>query len=322
MEAFSLPTPQSTASSATPALPQSRVLPSQTPLQRRFQTLLEGARERWIYAIYWESSYDHSSAASLLCWGDGYYNFQDINRTARKTTSSAEQTQRKNFLRLLYSLIYGSSASVDDCDEDVTDPEWFFLMSMDQTFVNGSGLVGQTFFKSSPVWITGSDRLTEMACQRARQLQESGFQTVVCIPCPNGVVELASTEVILPNPDLMIKARDLIYFNCSVAYLTSSEIIQPRNLEVKKRKVIQNVRGSCYRKVLTRALIAHFRIPTTILAPREFIMYIVLINDTEQSGSSSSSSLANQWIIACSSRFSCGRIRQLPGGCLRLCGSK
>ncbi|KHM99168.1 Transcription factor MYC2 [Glycine soja] len=40
-----------------------------------------------------------------------------------------------------------------------------------------------------------------------------GLQTLVCIPSANGVVELASTEVIFQNPDLMNKVRDLFNFN-------------------------------------------------------------------------------------------------------------
>ncbi|KAK7377240.1 hypothetical protein VNO80_02662 [Phaseolus coccineus] len=247
MAASRPPTPQSTASSIIPLLRRFQFLPDQTPLQRRFQTLLKGARERWMYAIYWL----YSPADSLLCWGDGYYNG---NGKAQKTTSPTEQAQRKSVFRLLSSLMSGPSATHDDCDQDVTDPEWFFLLSMSHTFVNGSGLLGQAFSNFIPIWLTGPDRFpepacqrarqlqdfgllywltgpdqfSELTCQRARQLQDSGLQSMVCIPCPNGVVELASAEVVLPNLDLVIKVRDLINFNGPVADLTFAEIIRPR----------------------------------------------------------------------------------------------
>ncbi|TKY58559.1 Transcription factor MYC2 [Spatholobus suberectus] len=217
-----LPTPQSAASTTTPGPdtsrpppPQSQSLLNQETLQQRLQTLIEGARESWTYAIFWQSSYDYSSGASLLGWGDGYYKGEEDKGKGKapKTMSSAEQDHRKKVLRELHSLISGPSASVDDVDEEVTDTEWFFLVSMTQSFVNGSGLPGQAFFSSSPVWVTGVDRLSESACERARQGQVFGLQTLVCIPSANGVVELASTELIFQNPDLMNKVRDLFNFN-------------------------------------------------------------------------------------------------------------
>jgi len=214
-------TPQSTASSIIPLLPQSQFLPDQAFLQRRLQMIFECARERWMYAIYWV----YSPADSLLRWGDGSYNG---NGKPQKTTWPTEQAQRKSVLKLLNSLISGPSATHDDCDEDVTDPEWLFLLSTTYTFVNGSGVLGQAFLDSNPVWLTGSAQLSESACQRAWQLQQFGLQTMVCIPCPNGVVELASSEVLLPNPVLVIKVRALINLNGPVANLTSAEIIRPR----------------------------------------------------------------------------------------------
>ncbi|KAL9330877.1 hypothetical protein ACSQ67_000487 [Phaseolus vulgaris] len=186
MAASRPPTPQSTASSIIPLLHQSQFLPDLATLQRRLQMIFEGARERWVYAIYWR----YSPTDSLFCWGP--------------------------------------SATHNYCDQDVTDPEWLFLLSPSHTFVNGSGVLGQAFFHPRTVWLTGSAQLSESACQRARQLQQSGLQTMVCIPCPNGVVELASSEVVLPNPDFVIKVRDLFNFNDPVADLTSAEIIPPR----------------------------------------------------------------------------------------------
>ncbi|KAE8713770.1 Transcription factor MYC4 [Hibiscus syriacus] len=169
---------------------------NQDSLQRRLQALLEGARNCWTYAIFWQSSYDYSGTASLG-WGDG--------RGAR---------HRKRVLRELNSLISGSTVTADDgVDEEVTDTEWFFLVSMTQSFVNGSGLPGQAFFNSSPVWVVGSDRLAGSTCERARQGQVFGLQTMVCIPSANGVVELASTELINESSDLIKKVRALFNFN-------------------------------------------------------------------------------------------------------------
>ncbi|KAG7952502.1 hypothetical protein I3843_12G063100 [Carya illinoinensis] len=213
--------PQSSASDTgdpTKVLAQSQpsVGPfNQETLQQRLLALIDGAHESWTYAIFWQSSYDYSGA-SLLGWGDGYYKGDDDKSKGKaKTTSSvADQEHRKKVLRELNSLISGSAvSSADDAvDEEVTDTEWFFLVSMTQSFVNGSGLPGQAFFNSSPVWVSGSDRLSAWPCERTRQGQVFGLQTMVCIPSANGVVELGSTELIFQSSDLMNKVRFLFNF--------------------------------------------------------------------------------------------------------------
>ncbi|GMJ16069.1 JASMONATE INSENSITIVE 1 [Hibiscus trionum] len=221
------PMPQSSASTSTPAAAvgpdpsrsslaaQSHPL-NQDTLQQRLQALLEGARNCWTYAIFWQSSYDYSGTAALG-WGDGYYKGEeDKGKTKLKASLSTveEQEHRKRVLRELNSLISGSTATTDDAvDEEVTDTEWFFLVSMTQSFASGSGLPGQAFFNSSPVWVVGSDRLAGLTCERARQGQVFGLQTMVCIPLANGVVELGSTELITQSSDLMNKVRALFNFN-------------------------------------------------------------------------------------------------------------
>ncbi|XP_031248750.1 transcription factor MYC2-like [Pistacia vera] len=212
------PPSQSSASTPDPSkthLPSSSQPFNQETLQQRLQQLIEGARESWTYAIFWQSSCDYSGA-SLLGWGDGYYKGEgDKGKAKLKTSSAVEQEHRKKVLRELNSLISGSMAPTDDSvDEEVTDTEWFFLVSMTQSFfVNGGGLPGQAFFSSSPIWVCGPERLMNSGCERARQGQVFGLQTMVCIPLANGVVEVGSTEVIVQNSDLMNKVRFLFNFN-------------------------------------------------------------------------------------------------------------
>ncbi|KAF5460317.1 hypothetical protein F2P56_020196 [Juglans regia] len=213
--------PQSSASNTDdPSKAIAQSLPSVAPfnqetLQQRLLALIEGAHESWTYAIFWQSSYDYSGA-SLLGWGDGYYKGDDDKSKgkAKSTSSVADQEHRKKVLRELNSLISGSAVSSadDTIDEEVTDTEWFFLVSMTQSFVNGSGLAGQAFFNSSPVWVSGADRLSAWPCERTRQGQVFGLQTMVCIPSANGVVELGSTALIFQSSDLMNKVRVLFNF--------------------------------------------------------------------------------------------------------------
>ncbi|KAG6792021.1 hypothetical protein POTOM_001158 [Populus tomentosa] len=213
------PPPQSSASTSTPsaaAQPSERTMLNQETLQQRLQTLIEGACEGWTYAIFWQSSYDYSGA-SVLGWGDGYYKGEEDKgkaRTRNSASSAVEQEHRKTVLRKLNSLIAGPNSVTDDAiDEEVTDTEWFFLVSMTQSFVNGSGLPGQALFNGSPVWVAGSERLGASPCERARQGQVFGLKTLVCIPSASGVVELGSTELIFQSSDLMNKVRVLFDFN-------------------------------------------------------------------------------------------------------------
>ncbi|XP_065877463.1 transcription factor MYC2-like [Euphorbia lathyris] len=216
------PPPQSAASTSTPAPPdpakaQSHSLFNQENLQNRLQGVIEGGTYGcWTYAIYWQSSYDFSGTA-VLGWGDGYYKGEEgkaKNKSKGSGSSPAEQEHRKKVLRELNSLISGSSTVTDDAvDEEVTDTEWFFLVSMTQSFVNGAGMPGQAFFNANPVWVSGFDRLAASPCERARQAQVFGLQTLVCIPSTSGVVELGSTELIHQSSDLLDRVKSLFSFN-------------------------------------------------------------------------------------------------------------
>lgn len=200
-----------------PQPPQSTTGFSQDTLQQRLQALIEGATETWTYAIFWQPSYDYSGTS--LGWGDGYYKGEEDKTKAKsktKATSPAEQEHRRKVLRELNSLISGNPTPDDSAvDEEVTDTEWFFLVSMTQSFVNGSGLPGQTYFNSTPVWLTGGENLAVSPFERAREGQELGLQTLACIPSANGVLELGSTELIYQNNDLMNKVKMLFNFNNS-----------------------------------------------------------------------------------------------------------
>nr|AKO62850.1 MYC2 transcription factor [Artemisia annua] len=190
---------------------------NQDTLQQRLQGLIDNARESWTYAIFWQSSGVDYTAPSVLGWGDGYYK-GEVNKpkTVESVTSLAEQEHRKKVLRELNSLISGSHSQENETiDEEVTDTEWFFLISMTQSFVNGHGLPGQAMFSNQPVWITGRDRLSVSHCERARQGQVFGIQTIVCLPSSNGVVELGSTELIFQSLDLINQVKVLFNFGNS-----------------------------------------------------------------------------------------------------------
>ncbi|KAG5592590.1 hypothetical protein H5410_043104 [Solanum commersonii] len=228
------PLSSSTSVSAAAAVDASKSMPffNQETLQQRLQALIDGARETWTYAIFWQSSVVDFSSPSVLGWGDGYYKGEEDKAKRKLAVSSpayiAEQEHRKKVLRELNSLISGAPAGTDDAvDEEVTDTEWFFLISMTQSFVNGSGLPGQALYSSSPIWVAGTEKLAASHCERVRQAQGFGLQTIVCIPSANGVVELGSTELIVQSSDLMNKVR--VLFNFSNDLGSGSWAVQPES---------------------------------------------------------------------------------------------
>ncbi|URD78200.1 hypothetical protein MUK42_06946 [Musa troglodytarum] len=201
----------------TPSPPPSAFFNQET-LQQRLQALIDGARESWTYGIFWQSSVDAATGTSFLGWGDGYYKGCEEDKRkqrAASTASAADQDHRKRVLRELNSLISGGVSLAPDeiVEEEVTDTEWFFLVSMTQSFVNGAGLPGQALYAGAPSWIQGAGRLAAASCERARQAQLFGIQTMVCAPVGSGVLELGSTDTILYSLDLMAKIRVLFNFS-------------------------------------------------------------------------------------------------------------
>ncbi|GAA0185056.1 hypothetical protein LIER_32344 [Lithospermum erythrorhizon] len=173
---------------------------NQETLQHRLQALIEGVQERWTYAIFWQSS-----ESMVLGWGDGYYKREEEkgrHKIASKTpVSLADQEHRNKVLRELNSLISGLESSPDEAvDEEVTDSKWFFLVSMTQSFVGGSGLPGRACFSLSLILVARAERLACSSCERAKQACSLGLQTMVLIPSANGVAELGSTELIFQIP--------------------------------------------------------------------------------------------------------------------------
>uniref|UniRef100_A0A0D6R098 BHLH domain-containing protein n=1 Tax=Araucaria cunninghamii TaxID=56994 RepID=A0A0D6R098_ARACU len=214
------------------AAPLTAPLPSlnQDTLQQRLQALVEGAAESWTYAIFWQTSSD-AEGSMVLGWGDGYYKGprDDDPRPSKRPLDAnshnldgADQELRKKVLRDLHALVspeFGDSAAAEipgagdaTMDGEVTDAEWFYVVSMMQSFVNGSGVPGQAFFTAVPIWIIGAERLQSYNCDRARQAQQFGIQTMVCIPSPNGVVELGSMDQIPQNWSLMQQAKTSFTF--------------------------------------------------------------------------------------------------------------
>ncbi|KAL7158972.1 hypothetical protein ABFS83_02G178900 [Erythranthe nasuta] len=163
--------------------------PTISVLQKKLKHLLQTQTDIWSYAIFWQLC--SSSTSNLLTWGDGY--FQGTAKDAPHTNNYIINETTK----------HGHEGG------DVSDAEWFYLMSQMADHESSSnavgGVVGKAFNSGSLVWLTGGNQLRLYNCQRAKQAEAHGMQTMVCIPTatPRGVVELASHLIIHQNWTLL-----------------------------------------------------------------------------------------------------------------------
>ncbi|XP_024393060.1 transcription factor MYC2 [Physcomitrium patens] len=163
-------------------------------LQRRLHTLVEESSENWIYGIFWQRSLS-PSGESILGWGDGYYKGPNDSDEfdSRQTLTEEHQLQRKKVLRELQALV---SCLDDDATEDVSNTEWFYLVSMCHSFALGVGTPGQALALGQHIWLEEADKASNKICTRANLAKMAGIQTILCVPTMNGVVELGSTDLI------------------------------------------------------------------------------------------------------------------------------
>ncbi|KAJ9536935.1 hypothetical protein OSB04_029668 [Centaurea solstitialis] len=188
--------PPASSAASTSIIAESQPF-NQDTLQQRLQGLIDNARESWTYAIFWQSS---RGRGVLGCF-------------VRGAGAPEEGAPRAELVDLRHAGAGDQRAVVD---EEVTDTEWFFLISMTQSFVSGNGLPGRAMYGNQPIWIAGRERLLEAKCDRAHQGEGFGLQTIVCIPSANGVVELGSTELIFQSSDLVNEVRVLFNFNSCI----------------------------------------------------------------------------------------------------------
>ncbi|XP_010691764.2 transcription factor MYC2 [Beta vulgaris subsp. vulgaris] len=183
---------------------------STTPLtqQQKLEFLLQNQQQWWNYAIFWQTSTNNVDNSSIsLVWGEGHFH-------GMKSPSSKPKKKPNLFVQVEDELDEGVS-SMDDVV--VTDAEWFYMTSPPRSYPlkqrNGGSGPGNTLAKAyttgSLVWLSGAHYLRLYNCERAKEAHSHGLQTLVCIPVPNGVLELGSVESFEENWALIQQAHSL-----------------------------------------------------------------------------------------------------------------
>ncbi|CAK9195274.1 unnamed protein product [Sphagnum jensenii] len=181
---------------------------SETVLLRRLHSLVEETSLNWTYGIFWQLSASPTGEL-LLGWGDGYYKGpkeSEINemKLADRGDREEDQQLRRKVLQELQALV---CCSEDDVSDNVTDTEWFYLVSMSYSFPQGVGIPGQALATAQHVWLVEANKASEHISIRAHLAKMAGIQTILCVPTRNGVVELGSTDLIAENWDVVQQVR-------------------------------------------------------------------------------------------------------------------
>ncbi|KAF3633947.1 Transcription factor MYC2 [Capsicum annuum] len=185
-------------------------------LQQMLQHILKIQTDSWAYAIFWQTSNDDDGRL-FLAWGDGHFHVTKVKKGGVVCANKASSVERKNVIKGLQALICenGDNNGVveGDGDGDVTDAEWFYVMSLAQSFSIGDGVPGKAFSSGSLVWLNGAQQLEFSNCERAKEAHVHGIETLVCIPTSTGVLELGSSELIKENWNLVQQVKTLFNSN-------------------------------------------------------------------------------------------------------------
>ncbi|KAL3748756.1 hypothetical protein ACJRO7_009918 [Eucalyptus globulus] len=174
-------------------------------LQQRLQLVVQSQPQWWAYAVFWQLL-NHDDGRLLLAWGDGHF------QGSTKLTPASCSDCGKLFQALPHdpsNSCPDAAADVPSPTGDITDAEWFYVMSLTRSFSAGDGIPGKALSTGSLVWLTGARELESYECDRTKEAELHGIRTLVCIPTGHGVLELGSCDVIPENWGLVQRAKSL-----------------------------------------------------------------------------------------------------------------
>ncbi|XP_050377811.1 transcription factor MYC2-like isoform X2 [Argentina anserina] len=205
---------------------------SANTLQQRLQLILQNRQQSWVYSIFWQASKDGSGVLSLS-WAGGHFraitdfSSKRLNNNYQPNLALDLETSKKVFNRQVEAL-FEEDMNVD-INEDVTDSEWFYFysISLTQSFAATPGknnIIGHAFCSGAFVWSAGDHDLQFYECERVKEARMSGIQTLVCIPTPDGVIELASLDVIKEDWCFVQNAKSIFGLDKNHKITTSSRV--------------------------------------------------------------------------------------------------
>ncbi|KAL2893360.1 Transcription factor bHLH14 [Bienertia sinuspersici] len=148
--------------------------PTSPTLHQKLELLLQNQQHWWNYAIFWKTStctVDNSGCSFSLVWGEGH--FQGLHSPSTKP--------KKRPLSCPFKI--NMSLIIKEALPWMTSPP--LMLSV------------------------GPIRFACYNCERAKEAHSHGLNTLVCLPVPNGVLELGSVDIIQENWALIQQAHSL-----------------------------------------------------------------------------------------------------------------
>ncbi|KAF5186294.1 Transcription factor myc4 [Thalictrum thalictroides] len=206
------------SSSLAPPLTFSPCQETLSTLQKRLHFFIQSRPEQWAYSIFWQKE-EEQNGGVVLAWGDGHFKANNEVVVSKQPTHDklGLGLERK---RSLQGILCDSNLEGDESMEDVTDLEWFYMVSMTRSFAIGEDLPGKAYGTGNSTWLNlNSIHKLQQFSERTKEAQMHGIQTLVCIPTSSGVVELGSSDIVRENWGLMQQAKSL--FGSDVTVLVS-----------------------------------------------------------------------------------------------------
>ncbi|CAA6669882.1 unnamed protein product [Spirodela intermedia] len=184
--------------------------PTPLTLKHRLQFLLHTLPDCWAYAVLWRLSSSSPPTAAPSSPGP--------TATSAAVSSNSNNNNNTNDEAFLFNTLdkkklTGGAAA----EEVVTDIEWFYLVSQARSFPAGTSagagdqpIPSRAFANGAHIWLCGAHELQVYGCDRSREALLHGVTTIVCIPTADGVLELASAEVVREDWTVVQQAKTLL----------------------------------------------------------------------------------------------------------------
>lgn len=164
--------------------------PTTSPeLQEKLEFLLLSQVEWWVYAILWRSS--QNSEEHILSFGNGHF------RGKREPNQQKSHRAYNCFASVLTDDVTSASIVTNTRPDD--DELEFYVVSLTYSFGTSGAMVSpmRAYLSQMPIWLAGAQTLMgQCGCQRSREAQIHGIETIVWVPVSEGVLELGSCDLI------------------------------------------------------------------------------------------------------------------------------
>lgn len=157
------------------------------------QYIIQASGHHWNYAIFWQATRNQEDGRVVLSWGDGHFQVT--------TTKSINNNVHGNGLHSFFSWDELSTAAGGGDDENDSNIEWFYMLSLTKSFVSPDDLLVRSFVNSgSHEWLVAGhdhDQILQFpGYERVKEAHLHGIKTFVCISTPRGTLELGSSDII------------------------------------------------------------------------------------------------------------------------------